>query len=43
MTEDVRTGPAQGVIRYGLVRDNGEDTAPVPQYLTRSTPPTRRR
>ncbi|MFJ1609738.1 RNA polymerase sigma factor [Streptomyces sp. NPDC088253] len=38
VTEDVRTGPAQGVIRYGLVRDNGEDTAPVPQYLTRSTP-----
>ncbi|MFF2125961.1 RNA polymerase sigma factor [Streptomyces olivochromogenes] len=38
VTEDVRTGPAQGVIRYGLVRDNGGDTAPVPQYLTRSTP-----
>jgi hypothetical protein len=38
VTEDVRTGPAQGVIRYGLVRDNGKDTAPVPQYLTRSTP-----
>ncbi|MGW1759864.1 RNA polymerase sigma factor [Streptomyces mirabilis] len=38
VTEDVRTGPAQGVIRYGLVRDNGEDTAPVPQYLTRSNP-----
>lgn len=37
-TEDVRTGPAQGAVRYGLVRDNGKDTAPVPQYLTRSTP-----
>ncbi|WP_406333181.1 RNA polymerase sigma factor [Streptomyces sp. NBC_00203] len=36
--KDVETGPAQGAIRYGLVRDNGEDTAPVPQYLTRSTP-----
>ncbi|WP_327432079.1 sigma-70 family RNA polymerase sigma factor [Streptomyces sp. NBC_01236] len=38
VTEDIRTGPAQGAVRYGLVRDNGEDTAPVPQYLTRSTP-----
>ncbi|WP_405882800.1 sigma-70 family RNA polymerase sigma factor [Streptomyces sp. NBC_01136] len=38
VTEDVRTGPAQGAVRYGLVRDNGKDTAPVPQYLTRSTP-----
>jgi len=35
--EDIRTGPAQGVIRYGLVRDNGKDTAPVPQYVTRAT------
>jgi hypothetical protein len=38
VTEDVRTGPAQGAVRYGLVRDNGKDTAPVPQYLTRSAP-----
>lgn len=38
VTEDIRTGPAQGAIRYGLVRDTGEDTTPVPQYLTRSTP-----
>lgn len=38
VTEDVRTGPAQGAIRYGLVRDNGKDTAPVPQYLTRAAP-----
>ncbi|MFE7272599.1 sigma-70 family RNA polymerase sigma factor [Streptomyces sp. NPDC057623] len=36
--EDVRYGPPQGAIRYGLVRDNGEDTAPVPQYVTRGTP-----
>lgn len=32
------TGPDQGAIRYGLVRDTGKDTAPVPQYVTRSTP-----
>jgi hypothetical protein len=38
VTKDIRTGPAQGVIRYGLVRDNGKDTAPVPQYVTRATP-----
>jgi hypothetical protein len=38
VNRDIRTGPAQGVIRYGLVRDNGKDTAPVPQYVTRSTP-----
>ncbi|MFF0001276.1 sigma-70 family RNA polymerase sigma factor [Streptomyces avermitilis] len=36
--QDVRTGPEQGAVRYGLVRDNGKDTAPVPQYLTRSAP-----
>ncbi|MFF3908526.1 sigma-70 family RNA polymerase sigma factor [Streptomyces sp. NPDC001848] len=36
--KDIMTGPAQGVIRYGLVRDNGKDTAPVPQYATRSAP-----
>ncbi|MFI9764590.1 sigma-70 family RNA polymerase sigma factor [Streptomyces sp. NPDC051963] len=36
--EDVRYGPPQGAIRYGLVRDNGKDTAPVPQYVTRATP-----
>ncbi|WP_405589707.1 RNA polymerase sigma factor [Streptomyces sp. NBC_01092] len=36
--KDVRTGPDQGVIRYGLVRDTGKDTAPVPQYVTRETP-----
>jgi len=36
--KDVETGPAQGAIRYGLVRDNGKDTAPVPQYVTRANP-----
>ncbi|MEU6304190.1 RNA polymerase sigma factor [Streptomyces chartreusis] len=36
--EDVRTGPGQGAIRYGLVRDTGGDDTPVPQYVTRSTP-----
>jgi RNA polymerase sigma factor (sigma-70 family) len=35
---DVLAGPPQGAIRYGLVRDTGNDLAPVPQYLTRSTP-----
>ncbi|MPY46670.1 sigma-70 family RNA polymerase sigma factor, partial [Streptomyces phyllanthi] len=38
VNKDVTTGPDQGAIRYGLVRDNGKDTAPVPQYLTRKTP-----
>lgn len=37
-TRDITTGPAQGAIRYGLVRDNGKNTAPVPQYVTRATP-----
>ncbi|MFI7020426.1 RNA polymerase sigma factor [Streptomyces sp. NPDC050164] len=36
--KDVNDGPAQGAIRYGLVRDTGTDSAPVPQYVTRSTP-----
>ncbi|WUU18472.1 sigma-70 family RNA polymerase sigma factor [Streptomyces sp. NBC_00663] len=36
--KDINYGPPQGAIRYGLVRDNGEDTAPVPQYVTRATP-----
>ncbi|MFD8393688.1 hypothetical protein ACFV2N_31885 [Streptomyces sp. NPDC059680] len=36
---DVTTGPAQGARRYGLVRDTGRDDTPVPQYLTRATPP----
>ncbi|MBT2421001.1 sigma-70 family RNA polymerase sigma factor [Streptomyces sp. ISL-22] len=36
--EDVGHGPDRGAIRYGLVRDTGNDTAPVPQYVTRGTP-----
>ncbi|MFH8900250.1 sigma-70 family RNA polymerase sigma factor [Streptomyces coeruleorubidus] len=36
--KDVNEGPDQGAIRYGLVRDTGTDSAPVPQYVTRSTP-----
>ncbi|MFE9441415.1 RNA polymerase sigma factor [Streptomyces sp. NPDC006602] len=38
VTEDITAGPPQGVIRYGLVRDTGEDDTPVPQYVTRETP-----
>jgi RNA polymerase sigma factor (sigma-70 family) len=38
VNKDITTGPDQGVIRYGLTRDNGKDTAPVPQYATRTTP-----
>ncbi|HET9658096.1 MAG TPA: hypothetical protein VFP72_22270 [Kineosporiaceae bacterium] len=34
---DLNTAPGRSVVRFGLVRDNGTDTAPVPQYLTRST------
>ncbi|MFJ8468390.1 RNA polymerase sigma factor [Streptomyces swartbergensis] len=36
--KDVNEGPDQGAIRYGLVRDTGTDSAPVPQYVTRSAP-----
>ena len=36
--EDVNRGPDQGALRHGLVRDNGTDTTPVPQYVTRETP-----
>ncbi|OLZ66948.1 RNA polymerase subunit sigma [Streptomyces sp. IMTB 2501] len=36
--KDITTGPAQGTRRYGLVRDTGKDSAPVPQYVTRATP-----
>ncbi|MFF7263272.1 RNA polymerase sigma factor [Streptomyces sp. NPDC008159] len=36
--EDVNRGPDQGALRYGLVRDDGTDTTPVPQYVTRETP-----
>ncbi|MBC9723604.1 RNA polymerase sigma factor [Streptomyces sp. TRM68367] len=38
VNKDINTGPEQGATRYGLTRDNGKDTAPVPQYVTRSTP-----
>ncbi|MFC5216136.1 sigma-70 family RNA polymerase sigma factor [Streptomyces coerulescens] len=36
--EDITHGPPEGATRYGLVRDTGGDDAPVPQYVTRSTP-----
>jgi RNA polymerase sigma factor (sigma-70 family) len=36
--DDLRRGPDQGVIRCGLVRDTGDDSAAVPQYVTRTTP-----
>ncbi|MFJ9566577.1 RNA polymerase sigma factor [Streptomyces fuscichromogenes] len=36
--KDVRYGPPDGAIRYGLVRDDGTDSAPVPQYVTRGRP-----
>lgn len=29
--KDITTGPAQGVTRYGLVRDTRKDDTPVPQ------------
>lgn len=38
VVEDVNEGPEQGALRYGLVRDTGTDSAPVPQYVTRATP-----
>jgi hypothetical protein len=41
VTADVNTVPGAGgqaAQRYGLVRDNGRDTAPVPQYVTRAEP-----
>jgi hypothetical protein len=40
VTADLTTAPdpAKGIVRYGLVRDTGDDTAPVPQYVTRRNP-----
>ncbi|HEX6357642.1 sigma-70 family RNA polymerase sigma factor [Actinophytocola sp.] len=43
VTADITTRPpadpaTKGWVRYGLVRDTGDDGAPVPQYLTRTTP-----
>nr|WP_203732141.1 sigma-70 family RNA polymerase sigma factor [Streptomyces sp. SID12501] len=35
---DITSGPPEGAIRYGLVRDTGKDDSPVPQYVTRETP-----
>ncbi|WP_225993042.1 RNA polymerase sigma factor [Actinomadura rudentiformis] len=37
---DIGTPPdGAGIIRYGLVRDTGGDSTPVPQYLTRTRNP----
>ncbi|MGW0577056.1 RNA polymerase sigma factor [Streptomyces sp. NPDC002920] len=40
VSKEINTAPLAGTdtIRYGLVRDTGTDSAPVPQYLTRATP-----
>ncbi|QUQ64424.1 RNA polymerase sigma factor [Kutzneria sp. CA-103260] len=42
VTADITTPPPTGAkggwVRYGLVRDTGDDGTPVPQYLTRATP-----
>ena len=39
VTQDIDAAPdGKGIVRYGQVRDTGTDAAPVPQYLTRSTP-----
>jgi RNA polymerase sigma factor (sigma-70 family) len=40
VTDDLNQNPdaRNGVVRYGKVRDNGGDGAPVPQYLTRGVP-----
>ncbi|MFE8964471.1 RNA polymerase sigma factor [Streptomyces iakyrus] len=38
VVRDINEGPADGALRYGLVRDTGTDSAPVPQYVTRETP-----
>ncbi|MFD5741082.1 RNA polymerase sigma factor [Streptomyces massasporeus] len=38
VVEDVNEGPEQGALRYGLVRDTGTESSPVPQYVTRATP-----
>ncbi|GAA2626935.1 hypothetical protein [Streptomyces axinellae] len=38
--DDLAAGPdpARGIVRYGLVRDTGDDRTPVPQYATRAVP-----
>ncbi|MER6157569.1 sigma-70 family RNA polymerase sigma factor [Streptomyces sp. NPDC001868] len=38
VTGDITYGPDRGARRYGLVRDDGKDSAPVPQYVTRERP-----
>jgi hypothetical protein len=41
VSADLSRGPQEGGwgrTRYGKVRDTGTDRAPVPQYLTRSSP-----
>ncbi|HKS46821.1 MAG TPA: sigma-70 family RNA polymerase sigma factor [Amycolatopsis sp.] len=42
VTADITTAPTpdpkQGRVRFGLVRDTGDDGAPVPQYATRQRP-----
>jgi RNA polymerase sigma factor (sigma-70 family) len=42
VSDDIRHAPSDdpglGYVRYGIVRDTGDDTAPVPQYLTRGAP-----
>jgi RNA polymerase sigma factor (sigma-70 family) len=40
VTADITLPPPGGQwpVRYGLVRDTGDDGAPVPRYLTRTTP-----
>jgi hypothetical protein len=40
ITDDVHMTPGNPtwVLRYGVIRDTGTDTAPVPQYLTRTDP-----
>jgi RNA polymerase sigma factor (sigma-70 family) len=39
MRDDIFTAPtSEGPLRYGLIRDNGGDTTPAPQYATRADP-----
>lgn len=38
ITDDVDLAPGPARLRYGLVRDTGDDVAPVPQYVTRGDP-----
>jgi RNA polymerase sigma factor (sigma-70 family) len=40
IVRDLHTAPdpATGIVRYGLVRDTGDNRTPVPQYLTHARP-----